>query len=57
LNLGVKEYYRDDDSIQVQGPGPHDNVREWRFRRELPAPQQFSASSLHRFDRLESWFE
>jgi catechol 2,3-dioxygenase-like lactoylglutathione lyase family enzyme len=22
--FGVKEYYRDDDSIQVQGPGPHD---------------------------------
>jgi catechol 2,3-dioxygenase-like lactoylglutathione lyase family enzyme len=22
--FGVKEYYRDDDSIQVLGPGPHD---------------------------------
>ena len=22
--FGVKEYYRDDTSIQVQGPGPHD---------------------------------
>ena len=22
--FGVKEYYRDEDSIQVQGPGPHD---------------------------------
>ena len=22
--FGVKEYYRDADSIQVQGPGPHD---------------------------------
>ena len=22
--FGVKEYYRDDDSIQVQGPGAHD---------------------------------
>jgi lactoylglutathione lyase len=24
--FGVKEYYRDDDSIQVQGPGPHDVI-------------------------------
>ena len=22
--FGVKEYYRDENSIQVQGPGPHD---------------------------------
>jgi catechol 2,3-dioxygenase-like lactoylglutathione lyase family enzyme len=22
--FGVREYYRDDNSIQVQGPGPHD---------------------------------
>jgi catechol 2,3-dioxygenase-like lactoylglutathione lyase family enzyme len=22
--FGVQEYYRDDDTIQVQGPGPHD---------------------------------
>jgi catechol 2,3-dioxygenase-like lactoylglutathione lyase family enzyme len=24
--FGVREYYRDDDSIQVQGPGPHDVI-------------------------------
>src|SRR5258708_26748061 len=24
--FGVKEYFRDDDSIQVQGPGPHDVI-------------------------------
>jgi catechol 2,3-dioxygenase-like lactoylglutathione lyase family enzyme len=24
--FGVKEYYRDDESIQVQGPGPHDVI-------------------------------
>jgi len=24
--FGVKEYYRDDNSIQVQGPGPHDVI-------------------------------
>jgi catechol 2,3-dioxygenase-like lactoylglutathione lyase family enzyme len=24
--FGVKEYYRDDDSIQVLGPGPHDVI-------------------------------
>ena len=24
--FGVKEYYRDEDSIQVQGPGPHDVI-------------------------------
>ncbi len=24
--FGVKEYYRDSESIQVQGPGPHDVI-------------------------------
>jgi catechol 2,3-dioxygenase-like lactoylglutathione lyase family enzyme len=24
--FGVKEYYRDDDQIQVTGPGPHDVI-------------------------------
>jgi catechol 2,3-dioxygenase-like lactoylglutathione lyase family enzyme len=24
--FGVKEYYRDENSIQVQGPGPHDVI-------------------------------
>jgi catechol 2,3-dioxygenase-like lactoylglutathione lyase family enzyme len=24
--FGVREYYRDEDSIQVQGPGPHDVI-------------------------------
>ena len=24
--FGVKEYYRDESSIQVQGPGPHDVI-------------------------------
>ena len=24
--FGVKEYYRDNESIQVQGPGPHDVI-------------------------------
>ena len=24
--FGVQEYYRDEDSIQVQGPGPHDVI-------------------------------
>jgi catechol 2,3-dioxygenase-like lactoylglutathione lyase family enzyme len=30
--FGVKEYYRDDDSIQVQGPGPHDVIAFARKR-------------------------
>ena len=24
--FGVREYYRDEDQIQVQGPGPHDVI-------------------------------
>lgn len=31
--FGVKEYYRDDSSIQVQGPGPHDVIAFERDRR------------------------
>lgn len=31
--FGVKEYYRDDDSIQVLGPGPHDVIAFERDRR------------------------
>ena len=31
--FGVKEYYRDDDSIQVLGPGPHDVIAFERNRR------------------------
>ena len=30
--FGVKEYYRDDNSIQVQGPGPHDVIAFERKR-------------------------
>jgi len=30
--FGVKEYYRDADSIQVQGPGPHDVIAFERKR-------------------------
>jgi catechol 2,3-dioxygenase-like lactoylglutathione lyase family enzyme len=31
--FGVKEYFRDTDSIQVQGPGPHDVIA---FEKGLP---------------------
>jgi catechol 2,3-dioxygenase-like lactoylglutathione lyase family enzyme len=30
--FGVKEYYRDDNNIQVQGPGPHDVIAFERKR-------------------------
>ena len=32
--FGVKEYYRDETSIQVQGPGPHDVIA---FERDVRA--------------------
>ena len=35
--FGVKEYYRDDDSIQVQGPGPHDVIAFEKGRRKARA--------------------
>jgi len=31
--FGVKEYYRDAESIQVQGPGPHDVIAFERVKR------------------------
>ena len=32
--FGVKEYYRDENSIQVQGPGPHEVIA---FERDVRA--------------------
>ena len=32
--FGVKEYYRDEDSIQVRGPGPHDVIAFERNSRQ-----------------------
>ncbi len=32
--FGVKEYYRDDEQIQVQGPGPHDVLAFERNRQK-----------------------
>ena len=32
--FGVKEYYRDDEQIQVQGPGPHDVLAFERNRKQ-----------------------
>lgn len=32
--FGVKEYYRDETSIQVQGPGPHDVIAFEKDKRE-----------------------
>lgn len=36
--FGVKEYYRDGDSIQVQGPGSHDVLAFERKARAAGAP-------------------
>src|SRR5213593_1870256 len=36
--FGVKEYYRDEDSIQVQGPGSHDVLAFERKARAAGAP-------------------
>jgi catechol 2,3-dioxygenase-like lactoylglutathione lyase family enzyme len=32
--FGVKEYYRDEEQIQVQGPGPHDVLAFERNRKQ-----------------------
>lgn len=36
--FGVKEYYRDEQSIQVQGPGPHDVIAFERRGAEAGKP-------------------
>jgi catechol 2,3-dioxygenase-like lactoylglutathione lyase family enzyme len=34
--FGVKEYYRDEETIQVQGPGPHDVIAFERSKGRFP---------------------
>src|ERR1700730_10971750 len=44
--FGVKEYYRDDESIQVQGPGPHDVIA---FERDARAAGKSGGLTHFRF--------
>jgi len=42
--LGVKEYYRDDDTVQAQGPGSHDVIA---FERDASAVVSSSGGIRH----------
>jgi catechol 2,3-dioxygenase-like lactoylglutathione lyase family enzyme len=57
--FGVKEYYRDDDSIQVLGPGRHDVLAFERDPEKAGAPGGLShfGFRLHKPDDIEPAIE